>query len=209
VTLNDVGNPHRPPHCAPAHVVAGGRRVDARRCTHGVVAARKPAARLTAISPLATSTVRLNAIKDTLAITFRQLAALPLSLAHRTLRHELFSTASSPPTRVDADRQEINQTLEPHRLRLRAAAGDAARSRRQPRRHHRLMAQRAAERLDQPGQPRVLRRSVGQGHVDAVFARGAQHALPGLYFANRVERNGAVVGVAVVKQDAEDAEPPA
>ena len=33
---------------------------------------------------LANSTLRLNAIKDTLAITFRQLAALPLDLSHRT-----------------------------------------------------------------------------------------------------------------------------
>ena len=60
---------------------------------------------------LATSTVRLNAVKDTLAITFRQLAALPMSLAHRTsVTAFLESTLTKQPR--EPDRQEINQTLD-------------------------------------------------------------------------------------------------
>ena len=61
---------------------------------------------------LATSTVRLNAIKDTLSITFRQLAALPLNLAHRTTVTNFLDAklASKPPR--ETNRHEIDQTLD-------------------------------------------------------------------------------------------------
>jgi hypothetical protein len=45
---------------------------------------------------LATATLRLNAIKDTLAITFQQLASLPLSLAHRTSVGRFLVTRPTP-----------------------------------------------------------------------------------------------------------------
>jgi len=61
---------------------------------------------------LATSTVRLNAIKDTLAITFRQLAALPLSLAHRNAVTSFLDSRLASKSPREVDRNEINQTLD-------------------------------------------------------------------------------------------------
>ena len=150
---------------------------------------------------LATSTVRLNAIKDTLAITFRQLAALPMSLAHRTsVTTFLEATLTTRPRELD--RQEINQTLD------RVAADFAL--------PLVLLIDRNGDRAGTTGswrnQPATAETNLGNREyfVEAIakgmsmqFLLGRATRLPGLYFANRVESKGVVVGVAVVKQDAE------
>jgi two-component system sensor histidine kinase/response regulator len=152
---------------------------------------------------LATSTVRLNAIKDTLAITFRQLAALPMSLAHRTSVTAFLEArlATRAPPR-ELDRQEINQTLD--RIAADFAlplvilldrngnlAGTTGSWRNQPTTAETNLANRE-----------YFVEAIAKG-MSMQFLLGRATRLPGLYFANRVERDGDVVGVAVVKQDAE------
>jgi len=150
---------------------------------------------------LATSTVRLNAIKDTLAITFRQLAALPLSLAHRTSVMTFLENSVAARTR-DADRPEINATLD------RIGADFALPLVILIDRNGNLVGTTGSWR----NQPSTLETNLGNREyfVEAMakgmsmqFLLGRATRLPGVYFANRVESNGAVVGVAVVKQDAE------
>jgi PAS domain S-box-containing protein len=150
---------------------------------------------------LATSTVRLNAVKDTLAITFRQLAALPLSLAHRSsVMNFLEGKLSAQPS--DPDLGEINQTLD------RIAADFAL--------PLVLLIDRGGDRAATTGswrnQPPTTEINLANREyfVEAMskgmsmqFLLGRATRLPGLYFASRVESKGAVVGVAVVKQDAE------
>src|SRR4051812_20138449 len=60
---------------------------------------------------ISTATVRLNAIKDTLAITFRQLAALPLNLSHRSAVSD-YMAGVVPPAAQPAALQELNRTLD-------------------------------------------------------------------------------------------------
>ncbi len=150
---------------------------------------------------LATSTVRLNAITDTLAITFRQLAALPMSLAHRTaVTTFLEDTLANPPHKPD--RQEINQTLD------RVAADFALPLVLLLDRHGNVAGTTGTWR-NQPASPdtnlgnrEYFVEAMAKG-MSMQFLLGKMTRLPGLYFASRVERNGDVVGVAVVKQDAE------
>jgi len=151
---------------------------------------------------LATSTVRLNAIKDTLSITFRQLAALPLNLAHRTTVTNFLDAklASKPPR--ETNRHEIDQTLD-------RIASDFALP-------LVILIDRNGNLAGTTGswrnQPQTSETNLGNREyfVEAIdkgmsmqFLLGRATRLPGLYFANRVESNGATVGVAVVKQDAE------
>ncbi|HKW82750.1 MAG TPA: PAS domain-containing protein, partial [Burkholderiaceae bacterium] len=151
---------------------------------------------------LATSTVRLNAIKDTLSITFRQLAALPLSLAHRTAVTNYLDARLASKAPREPDRQEINQTLD------RIAADFALPLVILIDRNGNLAGTTGSWR----NQPQSSETNLGNREyfVEAIdkgmsmqFLLGRATKLPGLYFANRVESNGATVGVAVVKQDAE------
>ncbi len=150
---------------------------------------------------LATATVRLNAIKDTLAITFRQLAALPLNLAHRTTVTTFLEGRLANQAR-DLERQEINQTLD------RIAADFALPLVILIDRNGNLAGTTGSWR----GQPATADTNLASREyfVEAIakgmsmqFLLGRATRLPGLYFASRVERNGDIIGVAVVKQDAE------
>ncbi|HKX42995.1 MAG TPA: response regulator, partial [Burkholderiaceae bacterium] len=151
---------------------------------------------------LATSTVRLNAIKDTLAITLRQLGALPLNLAHRNSVLSFFDAPGKATGTRDAVKRDVDRELD------RTAAD---------------FGLPLALLLDREG---VIAATTGPGRnappnldnnlshreyfVDALakgramqFLLGRATRQPGLYFANRIERDGVAVGVAVIKQDAE------
>ena len=145
--------------------------------------------------------MRLNAIKDTLAITFRQLAALPMSLAHRT---SVTNFLDGRPTtqRPEPERQEINQTLD------RTAADFALPLVILLDRSGYVVGTTGAWRNRPPsaetnlGNREYFVEAMAKG-TSMQFLLGRMTRSPGVYFASRVERNGAVVGVAVIKQDAE------
>jgi len=148
----------------------------------------------------ATAAVRLSGVKDTLAISLRQLGALPLDLAHRPSIPLFLADPQSAAGR--AAQGEIQRMLD--RLRvdfdlplasLVTTDGVIA-----------AISSRAAN----AGSGTSVRLDTRDYFIDALsrgaaiqFLFGRASRAPGLYFARRVERDGASVGVAVVKQDTE------
>jgi PAS domain S-box-containing protein len=146
----------------------------------------------------ATAAVRLAGVKDTLAITFRQLAALPLDLSHR--RFVPAFVARAPAASGASEELEVQQTLD----RLAADFGVP------------LVAfiDRTGTLVAINGSARSARAAI-EGNfakrdyfVEAMasgaavqFLLGRASGVPGLYFANRVLNDGQPVGVALVKQD--------
>ena len=150
---------------------------------------------------IATATVRLNAIKDTLAITFRQLAALPLNLAHRNAVSD-YLAGSVPADARPAALQELNRTLD------RASADFGLPLLSLIDRSGNVVVTTGTWRNAQPASEMNLAtreyftEAMAQGSA-MQFLLGRASRQPGLYFANRVEQDGVAVGVAVVKQDAD------
>jgi PAS domain S-box-containing protein len=146
-----------------------------------------------------TAGVRLASIKDALALSFRQLAALPLNLAHRS---EVAALLAEPPAATDAQRTQVRQLLDRTSADFGVAAavligrdGDM------------VAGNTAAVRLtaDNPSNLRsrdYFMRAMAQGAA-MQFLLGRITGSPGLFFAHRVEQGGTPVGVAVVKQETE------
>ena len=145
-----------------------------------------------------TAAVRLAGVKDTLAITFRQLAALPLDLSHRHLVPGF--VASSRATNSAPAPLEIQQTLD----RLATDFGVPLASLID--RHGTLIAMNATAQTARPAIGGSF--ATRDYFVEAIangaavqFLLGRATGVPGLYFANRVLHEGQTVGVALVKQD--------
>ncbi|CAM5798041.1 response regulator [Rhizobacter fulvus] len=146
----------------------------------------------------ATAAVRLTGVKDTLSITFRQLAALPLDLSHRRLV-PAFVSGSHGPNAV-SEQVELQQTLD----RMAADFGIPLAA----------FIDRTGTLVAINGSARSARAAI-EGNfakrdyfVEAMasgaavqFLLGRASGVPGLYFANRVLNDGQPVGVALVKQD--------
>ena len=139
-------------------------------------------------------------VKDTLAITFRQLAALPLDLSHRRLVPAF--VAGSHAADSAAEQVEIQQTLD----RLASDFGIPLAA----------FIDRTGTLVAINASARSARASI-QGNfanreyfVEAMasgtavqFLLGRASGVPGLYFSSRVLNDGQPVGVALVKQDTE------
>ncbi len=145
-----------------------------------------------------TAGVRLNGVKDTLAISLRQLAALPLDLAHRP---GVAPFVADPHARGSvAGSREIQRVLDGLSadfslplVALISADGIIAA---------------ASSSAPNPGVGAANRLASREYFVEAMargaavqFLLGQVTRAPGLYFARRIEHAGAPVGVAVVKQD--------
>jgi two-component system sensor histidine kinase/response regulator len=143
-----------------------------------------------------TAAVRLNGVKDTLAISLRQLAALPLDLSHR---RQVPTFVASVPHAVDsASAIDVQQTLE----RLGADFNLPLV----------MLIDRSGEMVAStsrnPGRGSQISLATRDYFIDAMkngagvqFVLGRASRVPGLYFANRILQDGRPVGVAVVKQD--------
>ena len=146
----------------------------------------------------ATAAVRLNGAKDTLAITLRQLGALPLDLSHRRAVPAFLAAGRASDSSAEA--AEIRQTLD----RLSADFGlplVALIDRRGE-----LAAISSTART--PGSGPAMNFATREYFTDAIangqsvqFLLGRTSGVPGLYFANRILHEGLPVGVVVVKQD--------
>jgi PAS domain S-box-containing protein len=148
----------------------------------------------------ATAAVRLAGVKDTLAITFRQLAALPLDLSHRRSVPP-FVAGSNAPTGAP-EQVEVQQTLD--RLATDFAVPLVS------------LIDRSGTLVAINGSARSARPAIDGSFatrdyfVQAMasgaavqFLLGRASGVPGLYFANRVVHDGRPAGVAVVRQDTE------
>ena len=141
-----------------------------------------------------TAGVRLNGVKDTLAISLRQLAALPLDLSHRGAVPAFL--AAKPGTGAGDVQPLLDRFSADFTVPLVALI----------RRDGEMVASSSTAR--NPGTGTDVSLATRQYFVDALaqgsamqFLIGRASRVPGLYFANRVLHDGQPVGVAVVKQD--------
>jgi len=163
-----------------------------------------------------TAALRADSAKDALDLTFRQLAALPANLSRRSAVHTFLATTRLPDVatmsaderarELDAYRrnaavQEINQSLDNvvHDFGLSLA----------------LLIDRegvpsAYGSPDPAAAPPFAGGTLSKREyfIDAMtrgsgsqFLLGRSSRVPGMYFSHRVERNGDVLGVAVIKQN--------
>ncbi len=169
---------------------------------------------------LTTAAVRVNAVKETLSVTLRQLAALPLSLAHLAQVRDYAAAPRKPPVaglmeadqarafesylkrpEVDAMNTMFDSLSNDFSLPLVGLTDDAGE----------LIA--SSETRTASGQPIARNRTnlssreyfsqaMAQGSA-VQFLMGRFTKSPGLYFSSRVDVGGKPVGVAVVKQDSE------
>ncbi len=164
-----------------------------------------------------TAGVRLRAVNDTLSLSLRQLAALPRNLANRPSVPRFLDSAAKP---------QLDELSEPEALRrFGAYLGEPASLGMSE------MLDRIEEDFgvplvglidpegdlvasNGPRRPPPDRASISlrdRDYFTSAMARGSAMQfltgrvtkVPGLYFSHRVERNGKLIGVAVVKQDAE------
>ena len=147
-----------------------------------------------------TAGVRLSAAKDTLSISLRQLAAIPLNLSHRTSTIQALEAPPASPAATglvyDSEGSEVGRALS------RISADFAVPLVALINRDGRIVA---ANRL--PGN--VSNDASTRAYFSEAMSRGAatQFLLdratrePGVYFSQRVTNNGATLGVVVVKQD--------
>jgi two-component system sensor histidine kinase/response regulator len=145
-----------------------------------------------------TATVRLTGLKDTLAISLRQLSALPLELSHR--RAVAPFVGSSKISSDPAERASMQQILD------RLGADFALPLVALIDRDGNLVASSSTAR--NPGTGTNISLAAREYFIDAMrdgasiqFLLGRASRTPGLYFANRVMLDGLAVGVVVVKQD--------
>ena len=148
---------------------------------------------------LATANLRLNGVKDTLAINLRQLAALPVDLSHRPNVPDFVAGREKPvPATRNADIQQLLERLGADfglpLVMLLDGSGNI------------LAASDAGVRtlVGNTGVTRptreYFRAALANGQA-MQFLLGLTSRTPGLYFASRISRDGKPVGVAVIKQD--------
>jgi PAS domain S-box-containing protein len=162
------------------------------------------------------ASLRLMGVKDTLALTFRQLAALPKNIAHQPVVLEFLAVPRMPDTAklADHERAELREAhlrsseVQAMNLWLNHAVRD--------------FDPQLALLLDRAGNIVTDGLPVRQNQSSAIAGNLARHEyfveamkhgaaaqfllgrlsrLPGLYFAHRVERDGQPLGVVVIKQD--------
>jgi PAS domain S-box-containing protein len=147
-----------------------------------------------------TGGVRLNGIRDTLSISLKQLAALPLDLSHQPLV-EPFVTGPVARNRT-AELPEIQRTLDrvsadfnlPLIMLITREGDRVAASGITATRPENLKPLRLDER-------EYFTEAMARGSaIQFLFGRVSQ--LPGFYFAHRIDHGGVPVGVVAVKQDA-------
>ncbi len=148
---------------------------------------------------VATASIRIGGVKDTLAINLRQLAALPLDLSHRTGVSDF--VAGREARDPAAQEAEIQQTLDrmgadfglpvvtliDRAGYLVASSNSGVRG---------LIGNSSANLASRE----YFSAALANGR-SVQFLLGLASRAPGLYFANRITRNGVAVGVAVIKQD--------
>ena len=165
-----------------------------------------------------TATVRLTGVKDTLALTFRQLAAVPKNLANQPWVLEYLSVRRLPDTAAMSDTERQRQRDEVLRdpavqtmngLLDRAAEDFGLQLVLLIDRDGNTVANGIADKKALPsaiaGNLRtreyfVEAMQVGQS---SQFLLGRVSRVPGLYFADRVDGRDGALGVAVIKQDSE------
>jgi len=165
-----------------------------------------------------TASVRLMGVKDSLGLTFRQLAALPRSLAHRPSVVEYLSTTRLPDTApmADAERQRLQdaQLRDPAVQTMNTMLDHVAED-------FGLQLVLLIDRdgntvasgvVDKSAQPSSVASNLRnreyfteamQTGEASQFLLGRVSRVPGFYFAHRVDRDGRSLGVAVIKQDAD------
>ena len=141
----------------------------------------------------ATAALRLNGARDTLAITLRQLAAVPLDLSHRPA---LGNALAAAPADLAEARRMVKQVGDDHDLPavvLLDREGNEVAARFKP---------------GIAADPSPVSRGSRQYFIEAMargsamqFLIGRRSQEPGLYFSSRVLHDGAPVGVVFVKQD--------
>ena len=146
----------------------------------------------------ATAAVRLTGAKETLAITLRQLAALPLNLSHSPAVSAYVAGAAkrgnaAAPTEIQ---QTLNRVSEDFKLPLVALI----------RRDGDMFASSSTASNPASGTPTNL--ATREYFIEALargsavqFVVGRNSRAPGVYFASRVMHDDLVVGAAFVKQD--------
>jgi two-component system sensor histidine kinase/response regulator len=171
---------------------------------------------------LATSMVRINAVKETLGLTMRQLAALPTYMARQVPVQEFVAKRHYP---------EANALAEEERLRLRSTLAQTPATQSMNRMLDRIAldfglpfaalidahgnvvangGNTATAAASDPPTPladslsdrQYFRDALARG-VGTQFVLGRVSSVPGLFFASRIESRGVPLGVAVVKQDTE------
>ena len=169
---------------------------------------------------LTTAGVRVNAVRETLLVTLRQLAALPLSLAHLAQVRDYAAAPRRPPQPglvaadpardfeaslkrpdVDAMNTMFDSLSHDFNLPLVGLADDGGE----------LIAssetrtasgQAIARTRINLGSREYFAQAMAQGSA-VQFLMGRFTKSPGLYFSSRVDVGGKPVGVAVIKQDSE------
>jgi two-component system, sensor histidine kinase and response regulator len=146
---------------------------------------------------LETTLVRAGSARDTLNLTLKQLAALPANLARQPALHELLEAPRAPaggarPTHPVLEAAQTDFDLQ---LVLLLDAGGS------------IVAAGRAEApspaaLGNVSHRRYFQEAMQSGH-SSQFLLGRVSGVPGMYFSHRVERDGRVLGVAVVKQAAD------
>ena len=147
-----------------------------------------------------TGGVRLNGVRDTLSVSLKQLAALPLDLSHQPLV-EPFITGPLSRNRA-AELPEIQRTLDrvsadfnlPLIMLITSEGDRVAASGTTAVKPENLKPLRLDER-------EYFTEALARGSaIQFLFGRVSQ--LPGFYFARRIDHAGVPVGVVAVKQDA-------
>ena len=148
---------------------------------------------------IATATVRLRGVKDTLAINLRQLAALPVDLSHRPTVPEFVTGLDSadPAVQEAAMQRTLDRISADFGLPLVTLIDRSG--------YIVASSDGGVRGLIGSGGPNLASReyftaAMANGQ-SMQFLLGLASRAPGLYFASRISRNGVPVGVAVIKQD--------
>ncbi len=155
---------------------------------------------------LSTATLRAGAARDAVALTVRQLAALPVHLSHQPAIQQLLADAArrGPAPGGAADDSAMDPLLVelirdfrlPLALLLNTEGHSVARAFDDP------AAGRAAAANPDLHQRRYFTEAMSRG-ASLQFLTGSVSRVPGLYAAQRIDMNGQAAGVVVVKQNAE------
>ena len=165
-----------------------------------------------------TGAVRLMGVRDTLNLTFRQLAALPKNLAHRPEIANFLASRQLPDTSTlsDAERARLRESLlrDPEIQELNALLDHAVNDFGLQLvllidRHGNTVANGIADKGAQAPaiagnlRDRVYFVEAMQRGESSQFLLGRVSRTPGLYFAHRIDAENGTVGVAVIKQEAD------
>src|SRR5205823_961518 len=146
-----------------------------------------------------TASVRLTGVKNTLELTFRQLAAMPRNLAHRALVIDFLATPQRRDPAVSTMNAMLDNVVDDFGLPL-VALLDA---------EGRTVAigiadkQAASATMALDLRDREYFVAALRDGESSQFLLGRLSRAPGVYFAHRIDRDGRVIGVAVIKQNAQ------